>query len=195
MAAASASASTSVRPRTFAICGNNGVKLIENALTARGWTRVDPASPDFCLRWVEIKRDLDFTRFRPGKQLLCRNPGVGVLASKVRLLEALRQHNARQERAVRGGAGARAAAAIPATSQPAPAGETVLGTFFPETFKLDDARERRAFFDAAARLPAGTIWICKPTGMNQGKGIYLVEDLTVFRRQLDAEAAAVRRPG
>ncbi len=29
----------------------------------------------------------------------------------------------------------------------------------------------------------GEIWICKPTGLNQGKGIYLVRDLEEFQKQ------------
>jgi len=28
---------------------------------------------------------------------------------------------------------------------------------------------------------AGDIWICKPTGLNQGRGIFLIRDLEEFR--------------
>jgi phosphoribosylamine-glycine ligase len=31
----------------------------------------------------------------------------------------------------------------------------------------------------------GDIWICKPVGMNQGKGIYLVRNLEEFKKSLD----------
>ena len=34
-------------------------------------------------------------------------------------------------------------------------------------------------------IPANDIWICKPCGMNQGKGIYLVRDLEQFMASLD----------
>jgi len=33
----------------------------------------------------------------------------------------------------------------------------------------------------ACMLSAGDVWICKPTGLNQGRGIFLIRDLAEFR--------------
>lgn len=44
---------------------------------------------------------------------------------------------------------------------------------------------------------AKDIWICKPTGMNQGKGIYLVRDLDEFKvtlQERDEKMQQSRRP-
>ncbi len=79
-----------------------------------------------------------------------------------------------------------------------------LNDFFPETYRLDDLKDRELFFrsfkgrvdehaysenlhtlwiswtgtthDSWSHVSEGDIWICKPTGRNQGKGIYLVRD-------------------
>ena len=185
--------------------GNNGVSMIVAALERRGWRRVD--DPHATLRWAEVRRDLDFAAFRPGKQLLCRNPGASALGSKLKLLENLRRY---------------------CTARKIP-----LHRFFPETYKLDDAQERRLFFELAlgaanasrssaaapvARVPVSNTkrgpaasaadeaaepaageaaedaarpavdpnncWICKPTGLNQGKGIFLVTDVAAFKKEL-----------
>ncbi len=41
----------------------------------------------------------------------------------------------------------------------------------------------------------GEIWICKPTGMNQGKGIYLIRDIERFKHsQQEKEERNVRKP-
>ena len=41
---------------------------------------------------------------------------------------------------------------------------------------------------------AGDIWICKPTGRNQGKGIYLVRDAEEIRKLTEVEEANRGRP-
>jgi hypothetical protein len=134
------------------------------------------------LRWAEVRRDLDFAAFRPGKQLMCRNPGAGALGSKLKLLENLRLY--------------------------CTARKLQLKRFFPETYKLDDVRERKVFFEVAEAEPApepgpltgaaeGKVprWICKPTGLNQGKGIFLVDNLASFKRELSLADAAPKDGG
>ncbi|NXU81278.1 TTL10 polyglycylase, partial [Oreotrochilus melanogaster] len=44
--------------------------------------------------------------------------------------------------------------------------------FFPESFRLDIRKERNAFFELCKE---GQIWICKPSGSNQGQGIFLLK--------------------
>ncbi len=42
-----------------------------------------------------------------------------------------------------------------------------------------------------AKADAAAAWICKPTGQNQGKGIFLVPDVAAFERELAAEKGRV----
>ncbi|CAF3145895.1 unnamed protein product [Rotaria sp. Silwood2] len=49
-----------------------------------------------------------------------------------------------------------------------------LNQFLPQTFKLDEKYDRDYFFNLHQ---PGDVWICKPSGLNQGKGIYLVRDV------------------
>eukprot|EP00043_Microstomoeca_roanoka_P011370 m.107198 g.107198 ORF g.107198 m.107198 type:complete len:416 (-) comp15175_c0_seq1:56-1303(-) len=161
------------KAKTFFIGGNNGVALIADPLLERGWKKVDDAdSSDFTLKWVESRKQINFKAFRPGKQLLARNPNISVLASKAKLIETLRAY---QRLAQRTGA-----QAMP------------LDTFFPQSYKLDEPKERREFIQAAKANPKG-IWICKPTGMNQGKGIFIVQDTEAFLKQLKDEEEAARK--
>jgi hypothetical protein len=46
--------------------------------------------------------------------------------------------------------------------------------FFPQSFILP--RERSQYDIAAATLPSGTVWICKPCASSQGRGIYLIDN-------------------
>ena len=39
---------------------------------------------------------------------------------------------------------------------------------------------------------AGDMWICKPTGRNQGKGIYLVREVEEIRKLVDRDDDAKR---
>jgi hypothetical protein len=57
--------------------------------------------------------------------------------------------------------------------------------------KLVGRRERADFFRVAHADPSVS-WICKPTGMNQGKGIFLVPDASVFEAELAKEAKSAR---
>ncbi|XP_075958196.1 protein polyglycylase TTLL10 [Anarhichas minor] len=56
--------------------------------------------------------------------------------------------------------------------------------FIPTTFRMDVREEREAFF---AHNNESHMWICKPTGLNQGRGIFLMksqEDVAAFRLKL-----------
>ena len=62
-----------------------------------------------------------------------------------------------------------------------------LNEFVPQTFKLDEKNDRDAFFNTHKRtfrfifiyylslclLLAGDVWICKPSGLNQGFTLYI----------------------
>ncbi|XP_051806180.1 protein polyglycylase TTLL10 [Acanthochromis polyacanthus] len=61
--------------------------------------------------------------------------------------------------------------------------------FIPTTFRMDLRDEREAFLAQLEGVSnnESRMWICKPTGMNQGKGIFLLksqEDVSAFRLKL-----------
>merc|ERR1719326_116963 len=110
------------KKKTFFVGGNNGVSLIADPLKERGWVQMDDEkATNFTLKWVEVRRQIDFAAFRPGKQLLARNPKISVLASKAKLIDTLRTH----ERLARSRADKKSLA---------------LCDFFPVSFKVDDRK-------------------------------------------------------
>ncbi|VDO61185.1 unnamed protein product [Schistosoma curassoni] len=60
----------------------------------------------------------------------------------------------------------------------------VMDDFFPKTFIVDDPKEREAYFKLQENDEAPHMWICKPIGQNQGKGIFLVRDIEEFKVHL-----------
>eukprot|EP00050_Salpingoeca_kvevrii_P003570 m.227467 g.227467 ORF g.227467 m.227467 type:complete len:733 (-) comp10851_c3_seq2:20-2218(-) len=158
-------ARASSTPQYF-VGGHNGDSIINEHLAERGWTRVtDAKDTKFFFKWVELKRDIVYDSFRPGKQIINRNPRISCLTTKINLLDSLR--------------------AAERTGKPT----LPMSEFVPETYKVDDPRERREFFKVADTSP---VWICKPTGMNQGKGIFLIDNVAEFKDSLEAESS---RPG
>lgn len=59
--------------------------------------------------------------------------------------------------------------------------------FIPTTFRMDVREEREAFFAQQEGVSNNDVWICKPTGLNQGRGIFLLksqEDVAALRLKL-----------
>eukprot|EP00053_Salpingoeca_punica_P023976 m.11947 g.11947 ORF g.11947 m.11947 type:complete len:392 (+) comp6005_c0_seq1:405-1580(+) len=151
----------SIRPDTFIVGGNNNRGLVEGLLKARGWTACpDSNTLDFAFKWVELKRDINYSAFVEGQQMINRNPTISCLTTKSNLHDTLKAYQR----------------ACASTKEPVD-----LAKFVPLTFKLDDAKEKREFLALAAKEDC--IWICKPTGMNQGKGIFLVTDVEDFKEE------------
>jgi hypothetical protein len=161
--------SKSVTP-AFYIGGGNGVSLVERPLVAMGWHRIhDRSSRSFRLKWVEIKGQINYKEFKEGEQLVNHIPNINLLTTKIGLLDSLRDYCQAK--------GKRARSSFE------------LSEFVPETYKLDLRSEREAFY---AAFKDGDIWICKPTGLNQGKGIFLVRDLSKFQSDMEAGMEATR---
>jgi hypothetical protein len=67
-----------------------------------------------------------------------------------------------------------------------------LNEFVPETFKLDEKNDRDAFFNTHKRkilffiifikniFLAGDVWICKPSGLNQGFDFFYFKIKIIF---------------
>ncbi|XP_033113737.1 uncharacterized protein LOC117114242 [Anneissia japonica] len=144
----------------FYIGGGNGVALVEEPLLARGWCRIyDKHSDNYRLRWVELKSQINYASFKQGDQMVNRIPNGYLLTTKTGLFGSLREYDRVLDR----------------ISKPKSPRSIRMNDFFPESFVLDIKSDRDAFFQT---FKDGETWICKPNGMNQGKGIYLVRDLT-----------------
>ncbi|XP_038062248.1 probable beta-tubulin polyglutamylase [Patiria miniata] len=158
----------------FYIGGANGVALVEGPLLAKGWRRIhDRTSENYKLKWVELKSHINYHSFKAGEQLVNRIPNTGYLATKVGLLETLREYERINQRMQRG----RSSRLLK------------MEDFYPESYNLDNKADREAFYQVHQD---GDIWISKPNSMNQGKGIYLVKDITDIQRkyQLMEESGA-----
>ncbi len=66
---------------------------VESALTKRGWVHCeDKASTTFTLKWTELKGHIDYKLFKVGEQMVNHFPNIGVLTTKIGLLESLRSY-------------------------------------------------------------------------------------------------------
>ncbi|KAI5095675.1 inactive polyglycylase TTLL10 [Silurus meridionalis] len=108
-----------------------------------------------------------------GEQLVYQIPNNRVLTTKIGLLNSLREYE-RVSCKINHGKGQR---------------RLKMCEFIPDTFRMDVKDEREAFFSQTDGLYAdkGHIWICKPTGLNQGRGIFLLhtpEDIAAFKGKM-----------
>uniref|UniRef100_A0ACB8EEH1 Uncharacterized protein n=1 Tax=Sphaerodactylus townsendi TaxID=933632 RepID=A0ACB8EEH1_9SAUR len=139
----------------FYIGGTNGVDIVNLYCKTKGWQRIcDNRREDYILKWCEIKFRDTYYNFREGEQLLYQIPNNKLLTTKIGLLVNLREY----ERVIR------------KISRNAKL--LKMEDFFPETFRLDVKDEKELFFETYSEPQ---IWICKPTGSNQGRGIFLLK--------------------
>ncbi|XP_018648293.1 tubulin tyrosine ligase-related [Schistosoma mansoni] len=132
-------------------------------MTELGWKRTFDRHADYTLRWTENSIQINYGIFKEGEQLVNHIPNCGLLTNKLGLLISLRDYERRyQNRFGR----------LPIM---------VMDDFFPKTFIVDDLKEREAYFKLQE---TPHMWICKPIGQNQGKGIFLVRDIEEFKVHL-----------
>ncbi|XP_033764220.1 protein polyglycylase TTLL10-like isoform X2 [Pecten maximus] len=139
---------------TFYIGGGNGVSLVESALTAMGWKRtMDKYDERFKLKWTECKTRINYGSHKEGDQLVNHIPNGNLLTNKLGLLNSLQEY----ERVT-----------LSTKGRPPRLRFT---DFVPETYRLDEAKDKEEFLKI---YQDGEMWICKPTGLNQGKGIFII---------------------
>ncbi|KAM7410943.1 hypothetical protein PAMA_021079 [Pampus argenteus] len=157
--------------------GANGAEIVSRYCETRGWKRIyNKHREDFRLKWCETKSPADYSSFREGEQLMYQIPNNKVLTTKIGLLSSLREYE-RVSSKVHHGQGPR---------------RLKMDEFVPTTFRMDVRGEREAFFAQQEGVnnnnnSQGHMWICKPTGLNQGRGIFLLksqEDVAAFRLKL-----------
>ncbi|KAL3319460.1 Tubulin tyrosine ligase-like, member 10 [Cichlidogyrus casuarinus] len=147
---------------TYFIRTNNGYNLVDPIFQALGWRRLPCTSSSIeCarFRWTELSNQINYNAFREGEQQLNHFPNNGLISNKLGLLMCLRQYEQQFKN----------------TKNRLP--NLLLKDIIPETYVVSDIRERDLFTKA---FKPGTLWINKPTGMNQGKGIFLVRDIQSF---------------
>jgi hypothetical protein len=62
-----------------------------------------------------------------------------------------------------------------------------LAEYHPQTFDMCEDADYRMFVEAVAAEP-GAQWICKPTGLNCGQGIFVVPHPPTFVKEMEVEA-------
>ncbi|KAJ8016654.1 hypothetical protein DPEC_G00009490 [Dallia pectoralis] len=158
----------------FFFGGGNGASIVISYCESRGWQRIyDKTRKDFILKWCETKSPATYNNFKEGQQLLYQISNNKVLTTKIGLLSSLREYD-RVSSKVKHGRGLR---------------RLKIEEFFPTTFRMDLREEREAFFaqQEGIRDMDMSMWICKPTGLNQGRGIFLLRsqnDISAFRLKL-----------
>lgn len=162
---------------SFFIGGGNGNWMIESTLVSLGWCKIeDKMDESFKLKWVECKSQINYGSFRDGEQLVNHISNINLLTTKLGLLCTLQEYQRVQEKMAK-------------TKL-----KISINEFIPETYKLMNATEKVKFVNDIYK--DGEIWICKPTGMNQGKGIYLVnsrEQLTEKLNMNGGDDSSARR--
>ncbi|XP_076472370.1 protein polyglycylase TTLL10-like isoform X2 [Babylonia areolata] len=138
----------------FFVGGGNGTALVEKPLLEMGWRRITERTDDrFRLKWTECKSKINYAAFREGDQIVNHIPNGKLLTNKLGLLSSLQEYE-RVTFATKG--------RFPRLR---------LVDFFPETYRLDERVDRAVFLNL---YKDGETWICKPIGLNQGKGIFLL---------------------
>ncbi|XP_029013265.1 protein polyglycylase TTLL10 isoform X2 [Betta splendens] len=158
----------------YFIGGGNGAEIVSSYCESKGWKRIySTHRDDFTLKWCQTKSPVNDCNFRAGEQLVYQIPNNKVLTTKIGLLSSLREYE-RVCCKVKHGQGLR---------------RLQMEEFTPTTFRMDVRAEREAFFAQQEGVSTKDrhMWICKPTGLNQGRGIFLLknqEDVTAFRQKL-----------
>ncbi|XP_036388617.1 uncharacterized protein ttll10 [Megalops cyprinoides] len=158
----------------FFIGGGNGAGIVASYCESLGWQRIyDKTREDYKLKWCETKSKSAYYNFREGEQLLYQIPNNKVLTTKIGLLCSLREYD-RVSGKVDHSRGLR---------------KLKMEEFFPVTYRMDIKKEKDAFFaqHKAVKGDRTEAWICKPTGLNQGRGIFLLrteEEISTFQTRL-----------
>ncbi|XP_045161699.2 protein polyglycylase TTLL10-like isoform X1 [Mercenaria mercenaria] len=169
----SCSLPTNMTP-TFYVGGGNGVSLVEAPLVSLGWKRItDKFDERFKLKWVECKTRINYGAFREGDQLVNHLPNSHLLTNKLGLLNSLKEY----ERVTLSTKGR-----LPRLR---------MSDFHPETYKLDEKSDRDLFLEV---YKDNEMWICKPVGMNQGKGIFLIRNREAINQLLEEREQKKQQP-
>ena len=146
------------KPLFFLGEGNN-CELILAVMEEMGWERSDNRER-FKLKWVQLKSTIVYREFKEGIQMVNHFPNMELIGNKRNLVESLREYSIFQLRFN-------------------PTKPIVLTDFLPETFLLDNPREKETFLHTIQS--EGSMWICKPTHRNQGQGVIFSINIILYK--------------
>ncbi|CAG01732.1 unnamed protein product, partial [Tetraodon nigroviridis] len=190
----------------FFIGGTNGAAIVSSYCERKGWKRIyNKQRDDFKLKWCETKSAANYCNFREDSQR--RGPH-----HEDRPAQQLRDYEGVSAKISHGRGPRSRTVSLEAHSpeiSPHSSRRCValcrrpkMAEFIPTTFRMDLRTEREDFFSRYGTVSnIGTkMWICKPTGLNQGRGIFLLksqDDVTAFRLKLqnaeDSQASQASR--
>ncbi|KAM7542361.1 hypothetical protein Aperf_G00000014310 [Anoplocephala perfoliata] len=158
------------KPKFFIHC-YNGSHIVLPLLTRLDWNRVSDRKEagSCCFRWTETVMQLNYQVFKESEQMVNHIPNCGLFTNKLGLLMSLRSYakkvnyNGGKENPI---------------------------NFIPETYWLDDPKEKTEFVSRLSR--DNEIWIMKPCGLNQGKGICLIRSKEDFYKIEEARDEDIR---
>ncbi|XP_055863452.1 uncharacterized protein LOC106062948 isoform X2 [Biomphalaria glabrata] len=166
---------TNMQP-TFYVSGGNNSILVEGPLLELGWKKTtDKHDERYRLKWVENRCRINYIAFREGEQLVNHIPNCKLLTNKLGLLCSLQEYE-RVTLLTKG--------RLPRLK---------MVDFVPETYKLDERTDREKFLND---YKDGETWICKPTSLNQGKGIFLLrsrEEINQLLSEREAKSSWTRQ--
>ncbi|CAF1093195.1 unnamed protein product [Adineta steineri] len=161
---------SSLYPEPKPVCyigsGNNS-HLIENILKSIGYENNENKIDDFKFKWVQSSSNVNWNIFKDGEQMINHIQGEDYFTNKLQLYQSLQTYETNY---------------LSLTKRPQ--SYLTLNQFIPQTFKLDEIHDRHLLFNLHK---PGDIWICKPSGLNQGKGIYIVKDINQLKEKFNQE--------
>ncbi|XP_007905165.1 protein polyglycylase TTLL10-like [Callorhinchus milii] len=136
---------------------------------------------NYCVNreWKRIIDNIRLNYLLKGKQTLYHIPNNRFLTTKVGLCTSLKDQERRSNRCIKFRCSKKSYLLLSTRL-------LKLDEFYPETYRMDVAKERVTFFDV---FKDGQIWICKPAESSLGRGIFLLrnrDDVAAFRSKLES---------
>ncbi|CAF1499250.1 unnamed protein product [Adineta ricciae] len=152
------------KPVCFIGQGNNA-ELIEDILKSIGYENRPDKVDEFKFRWVQCSYEVNWNLFKDGEQIVNHIQGEDYFTNKLQLYQSLQTYENTSQTIIK-----------------RPSTYLSLNEYLPQTFKLDEKHDRDILFNLHK---PGDVWICKPSCLNQGKGIYIVRDISSLKDKYD----------
>ncbi|UJR17924.1 hypothetical protein I4U23_004823 [Adineta vaga] len=155
-----------VEPKPVCFIGpGNNAELIEEILKSAGYQNHPERIDEYKFKWVQCSYEVNWNLFKDGEQIVNHIQGEDYFTNKLQLYQSLQTYENTSQ-----------------TITKRPLSFLSINEYLPQTFKLDEKHDRDILFNLHK---PGDVWICKPSGLNQGKGIYIVRDITQLKEKYD----------
>lgn len=141
---------------------------IEQILNSNGFERVDDYVDGVKFIWIQTFQNFNWNSFKQGEHCLNHIQGEDFFTTKLQLYLSLKTYEK-----------------ISRKTFQRPSFYLSLKDYLPLTFNLDDKNDRDLLF--SSKYSNEQIWICKPSELNQGKGICLIRNLELFQDEFSSE--------